>query len=187
MMNQNSDKKPKISAQIAGFTLVETLISTTIIAVLFLVVTLSFNSILVNSTLVDARLNIREQSDFVVQYITQVLKTADSRSLVCNQGGTSSIKWQPAGNSLDQFTQVSFSNSGFILTRKISASQQPVTYLTYPDVIVHDVSFICNTVTDQTGVTSKQVVIQFQMDSVVQFNKHAAVRNVSRYITVSVK
>jgi len=90
--------KPK---NLNAFTLVETVIAMTLVAVIFLLLMQSFNSLILGSYLIDARTTVRNESEFVSEYFKLRIKNADPRTIDCSQPNAAipKISWQTKGTS----------------------------------------------------------------------------------------
>lgn len=173
----------------SAFTLIETLVSMTLISIIFLMIVQAFNSLLLGSYLIDARTSVSNEGEFVGEYFKLRVKNADPRSVKCS-GPSDSIKsvtWQPKGAS-DTFTffadQVQPGKYRFCLGQSTTPTCDTV--LTYNDVNVTNVSFNCEAPSfDQAQVAN--VNLNFSLDSTAQLGNQPAVKGVSRFINVSIR
>jgi Tfp pilus assembly protein PilE len=174
---QHQDKK---TIKVAALTLIETLVSLTILAVLFLIALQSFNTMLLGSYLIDARIAVRNEGEFVNEFFSQYAKSADPRSIVCN---STTVSWQPIG-SAEYYHLVYEADPGRFVFKQVGTTEK-ISVLTYGDVIIKDVKISCEQTTDTlTGQIIASISVQFKMDSTVKIGDRPAVLNVQRYITV---
>lgn len=184
-MDHNEQKTKRIDA----FTLVETVISMALISIIFLMVMQSFNSLLLGSYLIDARTSVRDEGEFIGEYFKLRVKNADTRSLKCdNEQAQKPITWQTLGSSDTYTFYFDNDNTRFCVDDAKTAGIACDTVLTYNDVIVKNVVVACATSTDEvTGQQYTSVNLQFDMDSALLLGNRPAVRDVSRFISVSVR
>lgn len=173
-----------------AFTLVETLIAMSLIAVIFLLVMQAFGSLTLGSFLIDARTSVRNEGEFIGEYLKLRIKNADPRTLKCNNT-TKEISWQSKGAS-DEFTlflgQSSTSVPRFCIDDKSTHDITCDTVLSYDDVIVKNVDVSCETIADDvTGEQFTNVNLSFEMDSVAKLGQVPAVKDVSRFISVAIR
>jgi hypothetical protein len=71
----------------------------TLIAVIFLLITQAFSSLLLGSYLTDARTTVRNEGEFVGEYLKLRIKNADPRTLTCSSGANKYISWQSKGST----------------------------------------------------------------------------------------
>lgn len=201
--------KQKKHARVPALSLVETLISLTILSVLFLMMMQSFNAILFGSYLIDARTSVRTEGEFVSQFFELYARNADPRTIValntatnvniCNNAPISgvgmkpsSITWQPlgSGETYTFYFETSPTGKGRLsFDQKVPGVATPIkSVLTYGDVNIKDVVMTCESATDSlSGQTLTTVSVQFKLDSALQLGGRPAVQDVQRYVTVVVR
>ncbi|GEM_PF-1946238 len=186
---------------IEGLTLIETIISMTLMSIIFLVVMQSFNSILLGSYMIDARTSVRNEGEFITEYFRLYAKNADARTVSCipdtaypANPAIQKISWQPLGTS-DSYQ--------FIYERQAVPGSTVETYgrftmiqngkqiiLSYPDIDIaqEDVAMQCNAFTDPTtGQVINTISIRFKIDSALKLAGAPAVKDVPRNVTVTVR
>lgn len=177
------------SKKINAFTLLETIVSMTLIAVIFLMIVQAFNSLLLGSYLIDARTAVRNESEFVGEYFKLRIKNADPRSIKCSAptDPVKSVIWQPRGASDTYIFYGQQEETGkyrFCLAQSTTPTCETV--LTYNDVIVTDISFTCETPEfDEAQVAN--VNLKYTMESAALLGNKPAVKNVSRFVNVSIR
>jgi len=133
------------------------------------------------SYLIDARTTVRNESEFVGEYFKLRIKNADPRTIACSNSAKV-ISWQSKGASdSSYFFQ---KGSGFCYSQQSATSCD--TILTYSDVVVKNVSISCDSPTFIEAPVAN-VNLSFEMDSTKQLGDHPAVRDVSRFISVSIR
>ncbi|MCC7304265.1 hypothetical protein IT418_02525 [bacterium] len=164
------------------------MVSMTLIAIIFLMVIQAFNSLLLGSYLIDARTAVRNESEFVGEYFKLRVKNADPRSLSCTtQNGIPKVSWQSKGSS-DKWVFFAQRNDNkdytFCIANSDSLTCEKV--LTYKDVKVTDVTIECETPEfDEAQVAN--VNLKYTMESTAKLGEIAAVKDVSRFINVSIR
>ncbi len=172
----------------AAFTLLETLVSMTLIAIIFLMVVQSFNSLLLGSYLIDARTAVRNESEFVGEYFKLRVKNADPRSLKCSSvGGSPKVSWQSKGSS-DKWTFYAQKNADKDFTFCISNTDSLTCdkVLTYNDIRVTSVNITCET-PDFDEAQVANVNLDYVIESTAKLGDVAAVKGVSRFVNVSIR
>lgn len=196
--------------KIAALSLAETLISMTILSIIFLMIMQSFNAILLGSYMIDARTSVRTEGEFVSEFFELYAKNADPRTLVvvgqntainmCNGSAlrpntftVNSVTWQPLGSGETytfgyEVADIGLNTGRFIFIQKPQAGTAVRSVLTYGDVNVKDIQLSCETASDSlTGQTFTTVSVAFKLDSKLQMNGRPTVQNVQRTITVVVR
>jgi len=195
---QTTNKEPK--RKLIALTLIETIVSMTLMAVIFLTVMQAFNSILLGSYMIDARTAVRNEGEFITEYFRLYLKNADPRTLSCTQDtnypsnpAILKLKWQPLGTA---DTYQFFYNTAFIPGTSDQYGRFTLTQngkeviLSYPDVNIRPetVAIQCDSFTDSlTGQTINTVSLKFSIDSALQLAGRPAVKDVPRNVTVITK
>ena len=173
-----------------AFTLVETIVSMTLISVIFLMVIQAFNSMLLGSYLIDARTAVRNEGEFVGEYFKLRIKNADPRSVTCPTDSPKRISWQSKGSS-DSYTFFiepldDPTTYRFCMMQSTTDTPTCDTILTYADVKVRNVTISCETPEFNQAPISN-VNLSFVMDSTAKLGNNPAVRDVSRFINVSIR
>lgn len=190
-MDHNNRIHNNRAQRIIAFTLLETIVAMTLISVIFLMIVQSFNALLLGSYLIDARTSVRNESEFVGEYFKLRIKNADPRSIICtNTANVKSVTWQPKGAS-DTFTFYGQLENADVAGRYrfcLSQANNPEceTVLTYNDVVVTDIQLTCET-PDFDKAQVANVNLKFTMESTAKLGEVAAVRDVSRFINVSIR
>ena len=186
-MEHNNNLQLKSSA----FTLLETLVSMTLISIIFLMVVQSFNALLLGSYLIDARTAVRNESEFVSEYFKLRVKNADPRSVTCGilPDGSVKVQWQPKGAS-DELVFIAQKNADKDYTFKIGPDIASINekgkVLTYNDIRVTSVSINCETPEfDEAQVAN--INLTYTLESTAKLGDVAAVRDVSRFVSVSIR
>ncbi|PIY17755.1 hypothetical protein CO112_02370 [Candidatus Dojkabacteria bacterium CG_4_9_14_3_um_filter_150_Dojkabacteria_WS6_41_13] len=162
----------------------------TLISVIFLMVIQAFNSMLLGSYLIDARTAVRNEGEFVGEYFKLRIKNADPRSITCPTDSPKRISWQSKGSS-DSYTFFiepldDPTTYRFCMTQSSLSNPLCDTILTYADVKVRDVTISCETPAYNQAPISN-VNLSFVMDSTAKLGENSAVRDVSRFINVSIR
>lgn len=209
-MSIEQEQTKKTSLRIKALSLAETLISMTILSIIFLMIMQSFNAILLGSYMIDARTSVRTEGEFVSEFFELYAKNADPRTLVvvgattttnmCNGAAlrpntfaTKSITWQPLGSGETytftyEIADATLGTGRFAFVQKPQVGTAVRSVLTYGDVNVKDVEVSCETASDSlTGQTFTTVSVSFKLDSMLQMNGRPTVRDVQRTITVVVR
>lgn len=180
---------------LSAFTLVETVISLALVAIIFVLVMQAFNSLILGSYLIDARTAVRNEGEFVSEYLKLRIKNADPKTLEVRQTPTGSeLTWQTRG-ATDVFTvfvQEDPARANYYrLCIDNTASIGTITcdtVLTYQDVNIKNFKTNANIYTDPaTGQIFSSVDISFSMDSTAKLGSRAAVVDVSRYFTIAIR
>lgn len=148
----------------------------------------AFNSLLLGSYLIDARTAVRNESEFVGEYFKLRVKNADPRSLACtNQNNSPKVSWQSKGSS-DKWVFFAQRNAEkdyvFCIANSDSLTCEKV--LTYNDVKVTSVEITCET-PDFDEAQVANVNLKYTMESTAKLGEVAAVKDVSRFINVSIR
>lgn len=168
--------------------------SMTLISVIFLMVVQAFNSMLLGSYLIDARTAVRNEGEFVAEYFKLRIKNADPRSITCSQN-TLIISWQAKGSSdsytffAQQLPSLPSAPTTYRFCMTQSANPNPTcddTIITYADVKVRDVVISCEVPT-WTEAPISNVNLTFIMDSTALLGTEPAVKDVSRFVNVSIR
>ncbi len=183
---QHNNKTIKV---LDAFTLVETLIAMSLIAVLFVLIMQALSSMLLGSLLIEARTAVRTEGEFVGEYLKLRIKNADPASLVCDdESDLKPITWQTKGSSDTHTFYFDEPNDRFCLDNDSTQASACDTVLTYNDVIVHDVIVNCeSTIDDITGQQFTTVNLMFDLDSTQKYGDGPAVANVSRFINIAIR
>lgn len=188
-----------------AFTLVETMIAMTLIAIIFLMIMQAFNSILIGSYLVDARTAVRNESEFVSEYFELRIKNADPRGVRCNNTTTTdaqqqlrkkSVSWSNLGSStkytfwyddtINPLNGQKFER--FCINTGTSLTTTCQNVLTYNDVRVHSVEISCEEIEiEATREVFTLINLTYKMDSKALIGERPAVRDVSRHISISLR
>jgi hypothetical protein len=148
----------------------------------------AFGSLTLGSYLIDARTAVRNEGEFIGEYFKLRIKNADPRSLECNDT-TKEISWQPKGSS-DEFTLFLDTSTSevprFCIDDKSTSSISCDTVLSYDDVLIKDVVVACESTTDElTGEQYTNINLSFVMDSTIRLGERPAVKDVTRFFSVS--
>ncbi|MFZ6021853.1 MAG: PulJ/GspJ family protein [Patescibacteria group bacterium] len=183
------DHNKHVETKIAGFTLLETIIAMTLISLIFVMIVQSFNTLLLGSYLIDARTAVRNESEFVGEYFKLRIKNADPRSIKCSAPNDpiKSVTWQPKGAS-DTFIFYGQKEADDKYRFCMAQATTPVceTVLTYADVKVTSLAFTCET-PDFDEAQVANVNLTYTMESTAKLGEEPAVKNISRFINVSIR